>query len=130
MTQSQSAIRFLFSVLLFSGIVVNDFAQDLPVPLNIRQAIDKGSRTLSGKPGPHYWQNEANYDIRVNFNPSSRLLSGFESITYTNNSPDTLRQLLFKLYPNLYKRGSARMMPVTPEALTDGVSITNMMLDG
>jgi hypothetical protein len=102
----------------------------LPVPLNIRQAIDKGSRTLSGEPGPHYWQNRAEYTIRVNFDPQSRLVSGSESIAYTNNSPDTLRTLIFKLYPNLYKRGAERMMPVRPEDLTDGVSVTNLAIEG
>ena len=102
----------------------------LPIPLNIRQAIDKGSRTITGQPGPHYWQNHADYTIRVHFDPSTRLVSGSESIVYNNNSPDTLRQLLFKLYPNLYKKGAARMMPVRPEDLTDGVAITNMVIDG
>jgi len=102
----------------------------LPVPLNIRQAIDKGSRTISGEPGPHYWQNRAEYTIRVNFDPQSRLVGGSETIAYTNNSPDTLRTLIFKLYPNLYKRGAERMMPVRPEDLTDGVSVTNLAIEG
>ncbi len=79
------------------------FAQSsLPVPLNIRQAFDKGTRTASGQPGPHYWQNRADYSIKVDFDPATRLVSGSETIVYKNNSPDTLRQLQFKLYPNLY----------------------------
>jgi hypothetical protein len=102
----------------------------LPVPLNIRHAIDKGSRTLGGEPGPHYWQNRADYTIRVNFNPQSRLVGGSESVAYTNNSPDTLRTLIFKIYPNLYKRGAERMMPVRPEDLTDGVSVSNLAIEG
>lgn len=102
----------------------------LPVPLNIRQAIDKGTRTLTGQPGPHYWQNHADYSIRVHFDPATRLVSGSESIVYNNNSPDTLRQLVFKLYPNLYKKGVARMMPVRAEDLTDGVAITNLVIAG
>jgi len=102
----------------------------LPIPLNIRQAIDKGSRTITGRPGPHYWQNHADYAIKVRFDPSTRLVSGSESIVYSNNSPDTLRQLLFKLYPNLYKKGAVRMMPVRPEDLTDGVAITNLVIGG
>ena len=105
-------------------------AQELPVPLNIRQAIDKGSRTLTGKPGPRYWQNHGDYSINVHFDPATRLVSGSESIVYANNSPDTLDELLFKLYPNLYKKGSARMMPVRPEDLTDGVSISNLKIAG
>src|SRR5579872_908836 len=107
------------------------FAQThLPVPLNIRQAIDKGTRTLTGEPGPRYWQNHADYMIRVRFEPATRLVSGTESIVYTNNSPDTLSQLLFKLYPNLYKKGVERMMEVRPEDLTDGVAVTDMTIDG
>src|SRR5580658_5970528 len=119
------------SLLFFCSISALSNAQTaLPVPLNIRQAIDKGSRTITGQPGPHYWQNHADYTIRVHFDPSTRLVSGSETIVYINNSPDTLRQLLFKLYPNLYKKGSARMMPVRPEDLTEGVAITNLVIGG
>jgi hypothetical protein len=102
----------------------------LPVPRNVREAIDKGTRTATGQPGPHYWQNKADYTIRVRFDPQTRLVSGHETIAYTNNSPDTLRQLLFKLYPNLYKKGASRLQAVKPEDLTDGVSVTNMTIDG
>jgi hypothetical protein len=120
--------RFLLLLCLFPALAP---AQNtLPVPLNIRQAIDKGSRTITGQPGPHYWQNHADYTIRIHFDPSTRLVSGSESIVYNNNSPDTLRQLLFKLYPNLYKKGATRMMPVRPEDLTDGVAISNMVIGG
>ena len=116
---------------LFSLIALTAFAQTpLPVPLNIRQAVDKGSRTITGQPGPHYWQNRADYRIRVKFDPATRLVSGSETIVYTNSSPDTLRQLLFKLYPNLYKKGAVRMMPVRPEDLTEGVTVSNIIVGG
>ena len=124
------ALKCLLPVLFFSISFLSNAQTALPVPLNIRQAIDKGSRSITGQPGPHYWQNHADYSIRVQFEPSTRLVSGSESIVYNNNSPDTLRQLLFKLYPNLYKKGSARMMPVRPEDLTDGVAITNLAIGG
>ncbi|HET6256165.1 MAG TPA: M1 family metallopeptidase [Puia sp.] len=121
--------RFLI-ILLFS-YPFHPLAQtSLPIPLNIRQAVDKGTRTTTGQPGPRYWQNRADYTIRVRFDPSTRLVSGSESIVYSNNSPDTLRQLLFKLYPNLYKKGSMRMMAIRPEDLTDGVAISNMVIGG
>jgi Peptidase family M1 domain len=102
----------------------------LPVPRNIRQAYDKGTRTVTGAPGPHYWENHADYSIKVSFDPRTRLVSGTESITYNNSSPDTLRQLLFKLYPNLYKKGAQRMMPIKPDDLSDGVTITNLNVEG
>src|ERR1700734_2043083 len=119
-------------VLVFA-VLLSTFYQaqaQLPVPRNVREAINKGTRTATGQPGPHYWQNKADYTIRVRFDPQTRLVSGHETIAYSNNSPDTLRQLLFKLYPNLYKKGAARMQAVKPEDLTDGVSVTNMTIDG
>jgi hypothetical protein len=101
----------------------------LPVPLNIEQAIRKGSRTNEGVPGKNYWQNGADYTIRVNFAPDTRLLSGTETIVYYNHSPDTLKQLLFKLYPNYYQKGAARADPVKPADLIDGVSLSNLMIN-
>ena len=105
-------------------------ADGLPIPVNIRTAIDKGSRTTIGKPGPHYWQNGADYTIKVSYDPRTRLVTGSETIVYTNNSPDTLRGILFKLYPNLYKKGAMRMTTIRPEDLTDGVQVTNLSVEG
>lgn len=117
--------------LLFFALVESGTAQVvLPVPRNIRSAIDRGTRTATGEPGVHYWQNGADYTIQVHFDPRTRLVSGRESIAYRNNSPDTLRQLIFKLYPNLYKKGAMRMMPVRAEDLTDGVSVSNIAIEG
>src|SRR5450432_232126 len=101
----------------------------LPVPLNIQQAIDKGSRTTNGIPGEKYWQNKGDYSIQVNFDPATRLVSGTEQITYYNNSPDTLRQLVIKLYPNIYQKGAIRDMQVKPQDLTDGVTLDNLMIN-
>src|SRR5664279_689590 len=101
----------------------------LPVPLNIGQAMQKGSRNSEGLPGKNYWQNGANYNIHVKFSPETRLLSGSEEIVYYNHSPDTLKQLLFKLYPNLYQKGAVRADAVKPADLIDGVSLSNLMIN-
>ena len=103
--------------------------QKLPVPVNIQAVYDKQTRSLDGKPGKNYWQNTADYDLKINFDTATRLLSGSEEINYTNNSPDTLRGVFFKLYPNLYKKGSIRLMPVKAEDLTDGVNISSFKID-
>src|SRR5258708_39526531 len=122
-TQSyHMAVRSAFYCLLcvlcsFTGVAQTS----LPIPLNIRAAITKGTRTATGQPGAKYWQNRADYSIQVRFDPHTRLVSGTESIVYANNSPDTLRQLLFKLYPNLYKKTAPRLQNVRLEELTDGV---------
>jgi hypothetical protein len=113
-------VRHLLTLLLGVCCCGSVLAQStLPVPRNIQAAIDKGTRTATGRPGPNYWQNRADYSIQVHFDPRTRLVSGRETIVYTNSSPDTLRQLLFKLYPNLYKKGAARNQAVKAEDLID-----------
>ena len=54
----------VFSVFYMQSI----FSQStLSTPLNIKTAIDKGTRSNDGKPGKNYWQNSADYSIAVNF---------------------------------------------------------------
>ena len=61
------------------------------------------TRSASGKPGHAYWQNSADYKIDVNLNESTKEISGSETITYTNNSPDALGFLWMQLDQNLFK---------------------------
>jgi hypothetical protein len=111
-----------FIILFF--LSVNLFAQtQLPVPLNIKKAFDKQTRSDDGKPGRNYWQNKAAYDIDVHFSPETRLLKGKETIVYENHSKDTLEQMVFKLYPNIYKKGSQRLSNFQPSDVGDGVNI-------
>ena len=50
-----------------------------------------------------YWQQKADYTIDVTLNDQTKTLQGFEKITYTNNSPDTLTYIWFHIWPNAYK---------------------------
>ena len=61
------------------------------------------TRSASGKPGPEYWQNSADYKIDVGLNDVTKEISGSETITYTNNSPDALDFLWMQLDQNLFK---------------------------
>lgn len=101
----------------------------LPIPRNITTAFENGTRSSSGQPGSKYWQNTANYTINVNFNPDTRVINGTVEIEYFNKSPNTLQQIVFKLYPNLYKKGNIRMMPVKPHDITDGVHISALQIN-
>lgn len=116
-------IRLLAAVLL-TGLSFDSFAQSpLPVPVNIQTLYQKGTRSEDGKPGLDYWQNTATYNIHADFDPATLLLKGSEKIAYTNNSPDTLYSIVFKLYPNLYKKGAERLASVEPEDIGDGMMI-------
>jgi len=59
-------------------------------------------RTASGAPGHRYWQQQVDYEIDVRLEDPERRLTGSERITYTNNSPDTLRYLWVQIDPNIY----------------------------
>src|SRR5439155_8193798 len=101
------------------------FAQDtLPVPRNLEATYEMGTRSKDGRPGKNYWQNKADYILNVNFDPVTRQLTGTETIQYSNNSPDSLSQIWFKLYPNLYKKGAPRIRSITEADVSDGVKIS------
>ena len=54
-------------------------------------------RTASGAPGHMYYQNEAAYVMNVVLNDQEQKLTGKETITYHNNSPDALEYLWLQL---------------------------------
>ena len=57
-------------------------------------------RTASGAPGPKYWQQRVDYDIKATLDENKLLLTGAETITYYNNSPDVLTYLWLQLDEN------------------------------
>ena len=63
-------------------------------------------RSGSGAPGPKYWQQKADYVINVELNDDNQSVSGNETITYTNNSPDALKYLWLQLDQNKLADGN------------------------
>lgn len=64
------------------------------------------TRSASGQPGAKYWQNRADYSIATTLNDKTNEISGTETLTYTNNSPDKLPFLWLNVDQNLFKKGS------------------------
>lgn len=58
-------------------------------------------RSASGMPGPMYWQQKADYNIRVSLDTATHTIHGEETLTYRNNSPDTLRHLWIQIDRNM-----------------------------
>lgn len=50
-----------------------------------------------------YWQQQADYTIKCDLDPANHMLSGTQTVKYTNNSPDTLRSFFMHLYPDAYR---------------------------
>ena len=59
-------------------------------------------RTASGKPGPKYWQNEADYEIEVQLDTATHTLAGHITIDYLNNSPEDLEFIWLHMEQNRF----------------------------
>ena len=64
----------ILSLLMFSVVVL---AQDNSyIPLNIKNAYKKNTRSYDGKPGENYWQNRSEYKINIKLDPRTKVLEG------------------------------------------------------
>jgi hypothetical protein len=63
-------------------------------------------RSASGAPGPHYWQNHADYDIQASIDTAAKTLTGQLRLRYTNHSPDTLHFVWFQVEQNAFEDSS------------------------
>lgn len=78
-------------------------------------------RTGSGAPGPRYWQQRADYTMSIELNDDNQSISGTETITYYNNSPDVLKYLWLQLDQNLFAQDS-NTPKVSSSAVRDSVA--------
>ncbi|MGE3143742.1 MAG: M1 family metallopeptidase, partial [Hyphomonadaceae bacterium] len=74
-------------------------------PLASPQAVN-AYRGGDGAPGPAYWTNRADYDIRATLDPVAKTLAGVAVISYANNSPNALDVLWLHLDQNIYREDS------------------------
>ncbi len=88
---------YLLLLIPYYGISQSKFAQldeELPTPNTYR--------TAAGAPGHEYYQQKADYKMTITINDETQVLTGDETITYTNNSPDKLEYLWLQLDQNIY----------------------------
>jgi hypothetical protein len=87
----------------------------LPAPvvpsLAFLRAVERGTRSADGRPGPNYWQQYARYHLTAHIDEAARRLEGEGRIVYLNRSPDTLRQLFLELPLNVHAEGAVRNEP-------------------
>ena len=99
------------------------FVNPIPIPQSFQTAIENGTRGADGLPGPNYWQQFAEYDIKTQLFPDDNRIDGVVTIEYFNNSPDTLRSLHLDLDLNLHKAGAIR---IEPAEVTEAVTIRGL----
>ena len=99
----------------------------LPVDTAFTRAISRGTRTDSGPPGPRYWQQSASYRLAARLDPRNAQLAGEGTVTYRNNSPDTLRRVAVHLLQNLFASDAPKNENVP---LTGGLRLERVTVDG
>ena len=100
------------------------------MPRNIKKAYENGTRSADGKPGKRYWQNKGKYDMALTVTPKTKIVDGKETIIYTNNSTDTLKQVTIRFVNNVHKPESPRAGYAGADYLTTGLDITYFAVDG
>jgi len=78
-------------------------------------------RTGSGAPGPAYYQQQADYKMDIEIDDETAVLSGYETITYTNKSPDVLKYLWVQLDQNVREKNSPSK-DISPSRITPALS--------
>ena len=86
-------------------------------------------RAGSGTPGTAYWQQRADYVIDVEVNDETQVLTGKETITYFNNSPEALTFLWLQLDQNLLAKNSIALQTKrgTVRDSLPGLSVSNVL---
>lgn len=107
--------------------VSREAVEPIPVEAGFRHALEADTRTLQGMPGRAYWQQQVDYRIEAELDPTTARLRGEEVITYHNRSPDRLPVLIFHLYQNLFREGVQRTRQVP---ITGGMTIERVSVDG
>ncbi|MDH4349018.1 MAG: M1 family metallopeptidase, partial [Gemmatimonadota bacterium] len=78
-------------------------------------------RNAGGMPGPKYWQQQVDYQIRAALDTTTHTVTGAQRVTYHNNSPDRLDYLWFQLDQNIDDTTRSRSLiaaPALPEKLS------------
>ncbi|MGI8618581.1 MAG: M1 family metallopeptidase [Gemmatimonadaceae bacterium] len=96
-------------------------------PARFTRAVERGTRTRTGRPGPRYWQQYARYDLSASIDTASKQLVGSGKIRYYNRSPDALKRVALHLYQNLYAPDAQRNRAVT---VAGGVRIAVLAANG
>jgi hypothetical protein len=103
----------------------------LPAPIQetrgFARAVDRGTRTRTGAPGPRYWQQYAKYRIQAEIAPDGWGVTGRETVWYFNRSPDTLRQVFMYLNQNLFAPQEVRNEEVP---ISSGMGLTRVLAAG
>lgn len=123
-------LRKILPIITLALLTLTVFGQLTPGSYNANNRFEQlestlptpnSYRTASGSPGKDYWQQRADYDIKVELDDVNRKITGTETITYFNNSPDELGYLWLQLDQNIFEKGSGKKTTATG-SINNGIS--------
>ncbi len=123
------SLVLMLSALLLSGLVLGQsknnpsdkfkqLEENLPTPNEYR--------TASGAPGNKYWQQRADYVIDVELDDVNQRITGRETITYKNLSPDTLSYLWLQVDQNIFAKDSDTQKTLTAPSFDQGLPLSQL----
>jgi hypothetical protein len=129
-------VAIALALVVFGGegyAQVADEARRRPIPYPVsysdgyERALQNGTRTAAGQPGPAYWQQWTDYTLRARIDTDEQRLEGSATILYHNNSPDALQVLFINLIQNVHAEGAPRNRP---QQVTGGVELERVSVAG
>jgi len=127
-------VKHRFAVAILATLSAQPcLAQQRPIPYPVvasrqfRTAVEKGTRTVTGAPGPRYWQQYARYRLTARLDVPAKRLEGTAHIQYINNSPDTLRVLYLQTLQNFHTQEAPRQGAAE---ITGGMQFTRVAAAG
>lgn len=122
---------FFITALIAALPFLSDAQQKTTVSKGEADAYENQTRQQNGQPGKNYWQNSSDYFIQVSVDVKNKVLSGRERIVYSNNSPDSLKTIVIRLYQDVFKKGVNRnsIVPVNPADIHDGVRVSSLLVN-
>src|SRR5680860_118993 len=73
-----------------------------------------------------YWQQHVDYKMDVDMNVENFQYIGDQELKYTNNSPDTLKQVFYHMFFNAFQPGSEMDMRLQTISDPDGRMVNNL----
>lgn len=127
--RAQTSGRSTPAVTPSTATVPRAIRRDVPLTNSIRRAFEAGTRDSTGRPGPKYWQLEADYVINAKLDPATHTITGSETITLHNDSPHVLNEIILRLDHNIFRGLVPRGLSV-PAENTDGMVVTRIAVNG
>jgi hypothetical protein len=106
-------------------------ARPIPYPATpapeFQRAVAMGTRTMTGEPGPNYWQQWTDYQLHATLVPDAKRIEGRAHIVHHNRAPIALPGLALHLHQNVHAEGAVRNRTVE---ITGGVELTRVAVGG